>query len=740
MNIDRLKQANWFCIASLMILASFARTDPVDAGQQANKEKPPIGSIKKTRIAKVTDNFPKRYRDAFDRYVQVIAPNGKPINIFAQKEITDAQIRHVRDVMVHFLTDFPGSKYGVNKGAIANRMAVNGATMMICKGHDGQYREPRIQAQPLYADETIVEGTDAYIKNQFEGHRDASLEEILHCVHDNGIGVDFRGAPKGVLPKFQKELRAATKHAMKKGIWPTKSAQRRASGWIEELRQEGSLTQEYLASVIDSYYGLWGPFEKDFGMWGIYVARERKDIQKKDPRGYAIVETFFQPYLTYNAEIDSSFQGTFSMTFDKGTPYTHKSRYLLHAHLTGNHNSNLTGNNQNNTLAGNSGDNTIDGGEGKDTVVFSKPKSDYEITKNEDGSLTVVGDGTDKLINIEKLVFDGAKLDTAQYVAPVPFGQSGSGIRRKGIEQSQGEEEPEGEESVEALMQQLDRNKDGKLQRTEVPKSNHNEFDAADVNGDDVVTLGELKAAFQRDEVDENPQDSRPITAPSQALSNFTNETATFDFSGRLGDSFPKNPRWSSNKAKVTVKNKAAYLTATGNSVCETWHAWKKPLPVDKSWVVQADVAVPREWEKADGNDPQVGIGLFVGKPEGSVAKTVYEVNMAVIGGRARFVQAQMIRNRLGGDPVDVVASEIKDHTVRLSILYCKPDRSLSVFVNSNQLSSHPIDASGVVNWKLSDKSKLDVGFMGFAENTNLEKNSPSIRNFKILEIGKDMK
>ncbi|MEO1526402.1 MAG: SUMF1/EgtB/PvdO family nonheme iron enzyme [Planctomycetota bacterium] len=376
-------------------------------------------SIKATRITNVPADFPARYRSAFDRYVQVIAPNGKPINIFAQKEITDGQLRHVRDVMLHYLTDLPGSEFGTNKGAIADRMADNRAIMMICKGHDGQFREPRINAQPLYADETIVEGTSAYINNEFEEHRDASLEEILHCVHDNGIGIDFRGAPKGVAPEFQREIRAATTHAMKNGIWPTRNSDGETAEWIDELRDEGSLTQEYLASVIDSYYGLWGPFDKDFGMWGIYIARTRKDIERKDPQGYAIVRKFFHPYLTYNAEVDASFKGTFSMAFDKKRPYTHKSQHLLHAHLTGANNSNLTGNDQDNTLGGNAGNNVIDGADGKDTVVFPKPKSAYKVTRHSDGSITVVGDGTDKLINVERLEFDGAKKNAARFVAPV---------------------------------------------------------------------------------------------------------------------------------------------------------------------------------------------------------------------------------------------------------------------------------------------------------------------------------
>lgn len=378
--------------------------------------------VKSTRIAKIPSDFPRKYRRAFDRYVQVVAPNGKPVNIFAQEEITDAQLRHVRDVMLHYLTNLPDSAFGVDKSEVANRMADNGAMMMVLKGSDGQFRAPWIHAQPLYATETIVEGTPAYINNDFEDHRDATLEEILHCVHDNGIGVDVRGAPKGVLAEYQKEIRAATTYAMENRIWPTGSSSEMTSEWIDELREEGSLTQEYLASVIDSYYGLWGPFEEDAGMWGIYQAKTRDDIKSQDSRGLAIVEKFFHPFLTYEAEIDSSFEGTFSMTFDTQKAYTHKSQYLLNARLTGERDSNLTGNNQDNQLAGNAGNNVIDGREGIDTVVFPRSESEYVVEKQVDGSVTVTGDGIDRLINIENLVFDGLEIESERFVDPVPAG------------------------------------------------------------------------------------------------------------------------------------------------------------------------------------------------------------------------------------------------------------------------------------------------------------------------------
>lgn len=400
------------CVFVISLLSLAPCSDGMAQGFQCD--------CKVTAITQLDDSFPGRYRRSFDRYVQVISPDGKPINIFAQKEISDRQLLHVRDVTLHFLTNVPGSRFGFDKGKVANRMASNHAMLMILKGSDGEFREPRIPAQPLFATEVVVEGSPAYITNDYEGHRDATLEEVLHCVHDNGIGVDVPHAPKGVLGEYQKEIRRATTHAMDHGLWPTPTAKDEVADWIEELRDEGSLTQEYLASVVDSYYGLWGPFEESGGMWGIYAAKARSDIKQVDPQGYRLMQMFFPEVLTYSAKIDPNFRGTFFLKFNPQEPYTHKSRYLVKAALGGSQNSNLVGNAKDNRLAGNQGNNRIDGMEGEDTVVYPGPKTRYRVTELPDGTIEVVGDGVDRLVNIEHLEFDGEKKKALQIAPHVP--------------------------------------------------------------------------------------------------------------------------------------------------------------------------------------------------------------------------------------------------------------------------------------------------------------------------------
>ena len=292
-----------------------------------------------------------------------------------------------------------------------------------------------------------MEGSSWYMQNNYD-HRDAALEEILHLVHDAGIGVD--GAPTdGALPEFQMEIRKATENAMPtwwkppgKGIWAEDRSE--SQEWLKELDQENSLTQEYLASVIDSAYGLWGPWDGTGGMWGLYDAKTPDEIASADPMGAALLPKFFQPYYTWMVMLDPSLKGksrqapaasaaarfsaflsvdqhlnaymllstgTFSLQFNKNLKYTWKSQFITHATLLGKLKSNLKGNARDNRLGPNGGRNILDGGDGTDTAVFQGKCSEYAVSstrtmlKVKD---TVAGrDSLTILKNIERMEFSG---------------------------------------------------------------------------------------------------------------------------------------------------------------------------------------------------------------------------------------------------------------------------------------------------------------------------------------------
>lgn len=356
-------------------------------------------------INKLPETSTALYKTTFCKYLELATPNGKSIGFYAQQEVSDDKLIRAQRILKFYLQ---------GKDAVANHMANNNAHMMLLKGADGDIELPEgLQGQPLYEKEMITEGSVGYLSSDFDTYRDASFEEILHLMHDYGIGTTSQPGADMI---FSQQVKAAQENAMAQSLWPTSNADANTLRWIEELRTEGSLSQEYLASVLDSYYGLWQAFAEPGGMWGFYIAKSRADVQNQDPLGYAVMQAFFQPHLTYMARIDAEFNGTFSLQLDSNLSYTYKSQYLTHARLTGSNNSNLLGNAQDNQLAGNSGANSLDGAEGTDTLLLQGKFSDYSIQKNTDSILIQDSldnrDGSIEIRNIEIIKFTDQSLTT----------------------------------------------------------------------------------------------------------------------------------------------------------------------------------------------------------------------------------------------------------------------------------------------------------------------------------------
>jgi Ca2+-binding EF-hand superfamily protein len=351
------------------------------------------------------------HREGFTKYAEVIAPNGKPIRIIAQPGVRNIAVARARNLLQFFLTDVPGTKYGADKRAVANAMADNRAMLMMPEGHHVEGQEPHLNAQPLFEDEAPVDGSRWYLQSNWD-HRDAGFEEIFHLVHDAGIGTYQPGA----LPAYQRELDLEARASIKDGRWGI-SIDPYVQDWLEELEEEDSLAQEYIASVIDTYYGLWANFdERPGGMWGIYCAKTRDELDTKDPKGRALLESFLPPMMNgYEALIDPDFEGTFSLTYSQAHPYTHKSRWYVDASLTGSRHSNLTGNDADNTLTGNAGDNLLHGGAGFDVAVFHGPRNEYTIERVEHGVSVqdshAARDGQDMLIDVEQIRFTDEIID-----------------------------------------------------------------------------------------------------------------------------------------------------------------------------------------------------------------------------------------------------------------------------------------------------------------------------------------
>ena len=365
-----------------------------------NSENQPIGQANPELGIEniIPSNLGKEYSANFNRYTKVVTPNGGKIHIVAQSNLTDEQIVRTRSTLEHFLKNYPGSEYGDNKSELANKMGENGAILTLLNGQDDGNNPVEVNGQALFENEIQVEGHPWYINQDYNNHRDATYEEILHLVHDYGIGIDGHNSFPGAMPKYQSEIRQAQKNALSTNLWGIG-----ADRWINELTDENSLTQEYLAALIDSYYGLWGGWtdSNTHGMWGIYVAKTRNEIFLEDPVGAEIMNNkFFHPYLTYNARIDSGFNGIFSLEFDSLKPYTNHSQYLKDITLLGNNDTSVYINQLDNNITGNKGTNT---------VIFNGNSSEYiiDITDIEISVTDKVSnrDGVNILKEIEKIKF-----------------------------------------------------------------------------------------------------------------------------------------------------------------------------------------------------------------------------------------------------------------------------------------------------------------------------------------------
>lgn len=356
----------------------------------------------------------------FVKYTKIDCPNGEAIHFIAQNNISDAQIVNARSILQFYLTNYSGSQYGSDKTTVINTMGTNNATLMLVNGSHSPGNEPSIMAQPLYQNEMQVPGHTWYQNNNYD-FRDASFEEILHMMHDMGIGVDGPNSISNpALPAFQTEIRAAQDNADNNfQIWPLTAPSNPA--WYNELSAENSLSQEYLASLIDSYYGLWDGWTGDptKGMWGEYISHNRLEIQTEDPMGWALVPKYFSPFINVDMIIDPSFSGTFTLTYSGTNDYTSKSRYMQHVYLSGTNASNLQGNSEYNRLKGNVSNNSFEGLKGNDrldgqgginTAIFTGDFSDYTITNNTTHAIIADGtpnrDGVDTLWNIHNLQFN----------------------------------------------------------------------------------------------------------------------------------------------------------------------------------------------------------------------------------------------------------------------------------------------------------------------------------------------
>ncbi|MEM7353261.1 MAG: hypothetical protein AAF657_20870, partial [Acidobacteriota bacterium] len=365
-------------------------------------------SVTANGVVPLPPNVDPVFSNVFDRYTKLVAPNGQAIHFLIQSQVTDEMAARAREVMRFYLTNVPGSQYGANKAAVANAMGSREATLVYFNTEqaaqqalDGPLGQANIFGQDLYATESVVEGSAAYLDNSI---RDATLEEVFHLVHGAGI--------QPALPAYHAEMTAAKQAAKTAGKWTPPP----------DLPVADEVF-EYIISVIDVYYGYWAhnPDGDGTSFGGEYAYHTRASVQAGDPAGVASMRKFLPDVFTADLRLAAAFDGSFTLDFDPAREYTHKSRYLTDISLSGLSPSGLVGNAMDNFLQGNRGDNVIAGGPGTDTVTFAGPRAEHVVLC--DGSDLTVDDtvanrdGTDSLSSIERLRFSDQTIAVAEVCA-----------------------------------------------------------------------------------------------------------------------------------------------------------------------------------------------------------------------------------------------------------------------------------------------------------------------------------
>lgn len=190
---------------------------------------------------------------------------------------------------------------------------------------------------------------------------------------------------------------------------------------------------------------------------------------------------------------------------------------------------------------------------------------------------------------------------------------------------------------------------------------------------------------------------------------------------------------WGSREADFFLEDGAWKLKASGTHISETWKTYKDTLPSDRDWSISVDVTVPYFWDTMETEEAQVGAGVFVGKVDSDKkSRTVYETNLATIANGFRFVQGQLIKNRLGDDPIAVGFMKTDRESASLKITWVCQNQQILFYMDNILVDAKHIDEKGIDDWKMQN-DKFYAGIMGFAENTDITDHYPSVDNFEIV-------
>lgn len=357
-------------------------------------------------VVKMPEASPGSLRKYFTKFMTVASPNGGNIYILGTDSVPSHKVFRTASILKSVLTNDTDLEYGY-KNFVMDAMAERRASVYIFENED-QINKAKEDLEKfptvgvsIDASKIITEGSPEYFSVSRQSS-DITFQKCLELIYEYGI------IP--ALPPYQYLCHTNASKIIKEDLFVLRDSD----------FPEKDYGKFYYTYLFDAYIS---------NAYGIYDYRfvTREEMKVLDPRGYAMISSFFSPFLGYDVVLPPTFSGKFYTTRNITSSeyrYTLQSRFYKNVTLTGNVPSSvygnefdnvLTGNDASNILCGGAGDDMIFGGGGVDTALYKYYEFAFGYRRLDDGSIEVkvtdpqqrTNEGTDILKGVEFIQFRG---------------------------------------------------------------------------------------------------------------------------------------------------------------------------------------------------------------------------------------------------------------------------------------------------------------------------------------------
>ncbi|MEM7197807.1 MAG: DUF4214 domain-containing protein [Pseudomonadota bacterium] len=296
-----------------------------------------------------TNVFPTLFPSALSaQFQQYASIDG--VHVLAQSNVTAQQLTYVASVM-------RGLNARDTNGTVHAAMIASNATLTMFNDSVAMAAaRSAIEAIAQTATGLLIQDLQAnevILPNSGINVRDATTEEVTHLIHNAGL------TPS--MPNFQAALQAANDAAIaRQQYFPLR---------VSSDLPQGDYDDEYLAIGVEAFYNVRRSTDN-----GAHPSLTRTDLQTQDVALYNVVNSYFPDSIA--ALQTSTNVGTVGSDSFSNT----------------------------------SGSDVFDGGDGLDTIQYELARAQVTTQLDSNGRITVTGQGTDQLDNIERLSFTDGTL------------------------------------------------------------------------------------------------------------------------------------------------------------------------------------------------------------------------------------------------------------------------------------------------------------------------------------------